>query len=249
MTQLVPTAPALGASRSFSRLLPLHASRATLAWRAGLHAPGGAALTKRLLRELTTSRSDVLLHLSPAWGRAIDEIMRRPHRPRVRLALVGADGEPRCDERYTLRREGAPSATGLVVGSVDIVFGEGLTSRRHPEDGWLAEAGRILRSGGRLAFHELAGTRVAASHPLETGGELLTTKEWQRTLERHGFAVEQMWTAAWGWPSTWSLLRGAGFGAWWGHQQQWRKLAKTCHASRLMAREDILGVAIIARRR
>lgn len=249
MTQLIPAASPLGAGRSFANLWPQHESRATLAWRAGFHAPGGVALTKRLVRELATSRSDVLLDLSPATGRAIDEVMRRPHRPAVRMALVEADGEPRHDDKYTLRREGTPSATGLVVGSVDLVLAQGLTRRRHPEDGWLAEAGRVLRSDGRLALHELAGTRAGASHPLETGGELLTTTGWQRTLDRHGLVVEQMWTAAWQWPSIWSVVRGAGAGAWWVHQRRWRKLATSWHASRLVGRDDILGVAIIARRR
>lgn len=244
MTQLAPAALALGEARASASLRSDPGARAKLAWCGGLHAPGGRALTKRLVRELETSRSDVLLHLSPAWGRAMDEIMRRPHRPGLRMARVQAERKGRYEGPYTHLREGTPWATGLVAGSVDIVVGQALTTHGHPTERWLAEASRILRSAGHLALHELAAARVGVPHPLETGDEVLTTTGWQRALDGHGFVVEQMWTVPWRWPSNWRLIRDAGLGAWWARR---RRLPG---ARRLMARgEDLLGVAVIARRR
>ncbi|MEM6791039.1 MAG: hypothetical protein AAF715_26205 [Myxococcota bacterium] len=236
-----------------------------VAWRTGLHEPGGQELTRWMMQRLDVARASMLAHLTPQWGSALTELMKREHRPAVRIAVV-PDGQRRAhhDHRHTLWREGTPLDTGLVVGSVDAVVGEGAVGA-DPTGGrrTLQEASRVLRSGGLLALHELGRASTAgavdhplAVHPLGLGQQELRTPEgWQKELAAAGFSVIEMAESPWRVPTWRGLIQEVGLAQCFGRAHRLRRLdgsGVTCRRVRRGAEQDaadLVGVAFVARRR
>jgi len=222
-------------------------ARALLAWRAGLHRPGGAALTRWLGARLDPRRTDFVVHLAPRWGGAMSELMRRPVRPAVRVA-VAPEGQS-GDGRHTLRREGKPHQTGLVVSSVDLVIAEGPGIDGPERRGaWLSEVSRVLRSGATAALHLLAGR---GEHPFRSGEAIPSPWMWERALDDVGLRCVEMQTAPWRWPAWWTLAAETGFGRYLRDAHRLARLDERGTARRqLRARcASALGLAVIACRR
>lgn len=227
-----------------------HEIRRLAAWRTGLHRPGGARLTAWMMSQVPLDRELVLANVSPQWGGAMVHVVG-DRRPKVRVAVARED-DPSVDGRYTLWRRGTPGDTGLVVGSVDVVIGEGVVDLDEDDaEACLAEASRVLRGGGKLAFHVLA-RRAGASpvaHPVLPGRELWTPRQWAQALLAHGLRPVAMHACTWRRP-TWISLALEG-GTWNCIRRGQRLRQLGVPSSDRVEREpaDLVGLAFYAVRR
>jgi SAM-dependent methyltransferase len=127
----------------------------------GLVEPGGPELTTRLVEGLGIGPGDRVVELGPGFGVTAQGLLKaRPG------SYVGVDADPVAVARLRERlggpgrtfREAPVDATGLEDGSASAVVVSGLLTRL-PEEAQgavIAEAARLLRSGGRLGLHEVA---------------------------------------------------------------------------------------------
>ena len=127
----------------------------------GLVEPGGPELTDRLVEGLGVGPGERLVEIGPGFGVTTERLLRaRPG------SYVGVDPDPVAVARLSERlrgpgrsfREAPVDATGLEDGSASVVVVSGLLTRL-PGEGKaavIAEAARLLRSGGRLGLHEVA---------------------------------------------------------------------------------------------
>jgi SAM-dependent methyltransferase len=127
----------------------------------GLVEPGGPELGARLVEGLGVGPADRVVEIAPGYGVTAERVLKaRPG------SYVGVDPDPVAVMRLRERlggpgrsfREAPVDATGLEGGSASAVVVSGLLSRLPAEgkDAVIAEAARLLRSGGRLAVHEVA---------------------------------------------------------------------------------------------
>ena len=122
--------------------------------------PGGLGLTRRLLEALRIGQADEVVEFAPGLAATArltldchplryTAVERDPAAvERVRRLLAGPD--QRCVA-------GSAEDSGLAGGSATVVYGEAMLSMQLPDarDRIVAEAGRLLRPGGRYAIHEL----------------------------------------------------------------------------------------------
>ena len=127
----------------------------------GLVEPGGRELSDRLVEGLGVGPGERVVEIAPGFGVTAERVLKaRPG------SYVGVDPDPVAVARLSERlrgpgrsfREAPVDATGLEDGSASAVIVSGLLTRL-PAEGKaavIAEAARILRSGGRLGLHEVA---------------------------------------------------------------------------------------------
>ncbi len=129
---------------------------------------GGEAMTRRMCEGARVGEGSRVVDLAPGYGATgalLNDVNLRSytavclddaHAQSVRARVTGP-------ERATL--VAAPDRTGLPTGEATSVVGEGLlTGVSDPtKRAILAEAARILRPGGLVAFHELCALRNAWS--------------------------------------------------------------------------------------
>ncbi|GAA4806151.1 class I SAM-dependent methyltransferase [Tomitella cavernea] len=167
--------------------------------------PGGREMTDALLTAARVPGADVV-ELAPGLGRTAALILEAGPR-----SYTGVDEDPdavlstraNISGRGTVRE--APAAeTGLEDASADLVVGEAMLTMQSPrgKDAIVAEAARVLRTGGRYAVHELAiepdtlddeqktEIRKALARSIKVNARPLTTHEWTALFEKHGFRVE-----------------------------------------------------------
>lgn len=169
--------------------------------------PGGAELTKTMLRHLRLRGADVV-ELAPGLGAtAADILEHRPHsylgieRDRDAAVTVEAvlDGAGRCIVADA-------AATTLPDASADVVIGEAMLSMQtdRAKSAIMGEVRRVLRPGGRYAIHELALTpddltgevkenvRTALARSAKVNARPLTVAEWELLCTEHGLRVERV---------------------------------------------------------
>lgn len=170
--------------------------------------PGGLELTRRLLDELNITINDEVVEFAPGWG--IAERMTEEREPSRYTAVereAAAAEQLRKFVSGPPRRciQGSAEQTGLPNNFATVVYGEAMLSMQVPstKERIVAEAGRLLRPGGRYGIHELClvpegldqQTRESIdkelSKQLHVGVRLLTIPEWRELLERHGFVVDR----------------------------------------------------------
>jgi threonine dehydrogenase-like Zn-dependent dehydrogenase len=100
--------------------------------------------------------------------------------------------------------------TGLANAQASVVYGEAMLTMQgqNQKVAIIAEAARLLRSGGRYGIHELClvpdelpqETRDLIEHDLTTtihvGARPLTIPEWHALLTEHGFSITHCVTAS-----------------------------------------------------
>lgn len=173
--------------------------------------PGGLKLTLAMLTHADLVGADVV-EFAPGLGRTAAEILKA--KP---ASYVGVDRDPQAKaivERIVAPASGQcvnadASDTGLESGSADVVVGEAMLSMQteRGKDAIVAEATRLLRSGGRYAIHELGlrpdnlpearktQVRRDVARAIKVNARPLTVAEWKDLLERHGFEIEWIDTA------------------------------------------------------
>jgi SAM-dependent methyltransferase len=172
--------------------------------------PGGIGLTRTLLSDADVTDADVL-ELAPGLGRTATEILARGPR-----SYVGAEQDPDAARsvRNVISGRGEvwvvdAANTGLPDASKDVVVGEAMLTMQgdRAKHAIVAEASRVLRSGGRYAIHELALTpdtisdevktdvRQSLARAIKVNARPLTVAEWTRLLADHGLVVDHVATA------------------------------------------------------
>ncbi|WP_182359055.1 class I SAM-dependent methyltransferase [Tomitella gaofuii] len=169
--------------------------------------PGGREMTDALLAAARIPGADVV-ELAPGLGRTAALILEAGPR-----SYTGVDEDPDAvlSTQASIGGRGAvreaPAAeTGLDDASADLVVGEAMLTMQSPrgKDAIIAEAARVLRTGGRYAVHELAiepdtlddeqktEIRKALARSIKVNARPLTTQEWTALFEKHGFRVESV---------------------------------------------------------
>jgi Methyltransferase domain len=186
----------------------------------GLLVPGGRELSARLVEALGVGPADRVVHLGAGLGWGSPPILAtRPGE------YVAVEADPLAQARLRQRvagpgrtgRQRPPEATGLPEGSASVVVVDGLLSALPDpaKAAVLAEAARLLPSGGRLGLHELA---VAPSEdgepPADVGGgpwlHPLTPDGWREVVRAARFVPTGSRTAPLETPLVRDLMRDAG---------------------------------------
>lgn len=168
--------------------------------------PGGLGLTQRLIDGLAVASSDDLVEFAPGLGVTADLLLDRHPR-----SYVGVERDRDAAALIARRLHanarivtGSAERSGLADGSASVVIGEAMLTMN--PDGHrraiIAEAWRLLRSGGRYGIHELAivpddapaavraDIESALSSSIHVGARPLTAVEWRTLLEDAGFVTE-----------------------------------------------------------
>lgn len=169
--------------------------------------PGGLELTRAMLERLDVQPTDAVIEFAPGLGvTARLALARQPvsytavERDEAAAAAVGrylrGSGQ-RC-------QLGSAEQTGLPEQSATVVYGEAMLTMQGPEQKRriVAEAFRLLRSGGRYGIHEMCLTpddlpslvQEAISREMSgnihVGARPLTVREWRELFEGAGFRIE-----------------------------------------------------------
>lgn len=173
--------------------------------------PGGLGLTRTLLAESRPTGADVV-ELAPGLGRTAGEIIALSPR-----SYRGVEADPdaaRATEKVIAPIgsvvTGDAASTGLPDADADLVIGEAMLTMQgeKAKAAIVAEAVRLLRSGGRYAIHELAlvpesigdevktDIRHALARSIKVNARPLTLPEWEELLTGHGLVVDHVHTTA-----------------------------------------------------
>jgi hypothetical protein len=167
--------------------------------------PGGLELTRRLLTSLAIDRADDVVEFAPGLG--ITAQLTLAHHPRSYTAVERDSAAAAQVAKYLsgakqICKLGTAEETGLPSASANVVYGEAMLSMQPAtaKVRIVAEAARLLKSGGRYGIHELclvddADEAVAAavardlSDEIHVGVKPLTVGAWRRLLEEAGLTV------------------------------------------------------------
>lgn len=175
--------------------------------------PGGRGLTERMLDALATGPGDDVVELAP--GRGATASLTMASRPR---SYIGVEADARwaarladmfADDPSVTMEHADAGATGLTGGAASVVYGEAMLTMHSTEHKRriVAEACRVLRSGGRYGIHELcivpdgtpedvkATIRRDLSLSIHVGARPLTLTEWGALFDEAGLTVEVVETA------------------------------------------------------
>ncbi|WP_406841519.1 methyltransferase domain-containing protein (plasmid) [Streptomyces sp. AHU1] len=172
--------------------------------------PGGARMTEQLLDRAELTGAHVV-ELAPGLGLTARSILSR--KP---ASYTGVEADPQAAAlvRKAIAAGGTcvvadAGATGLPADTADVVLGEAVltmqsaTTKRRI----VAEAVRLLKSGGRYAIHELAlvpdnvadvivtDIRTSLARAMKVNARPLMIKEWRELLSDAGLTVESVDTA------------------------------------------------------
>jgi SAM-dependent methyltransferase len=172
--------------------------------------PGGVRLTRQMLDALAIGPQDRVVEFAPGLGVTARMVLQKHP-----LAYWGVERDPAAAEH--LRRQFAGTSTQIVRGqaedsglpeaSASVVYGEALLSMQNPrqKNQIVAEACRLLRTGGRYGIHEICWMpddipdhvrhkiQAAISREIHVGVQPLCRSEWIRLLEQNGLKVT--WSA------------------------------------------------------
>lgn len=172
--------------------------------------PGGRKLTEAMVAALPVEGSD-LVELAPGVGLTARLLLARGPASYVGIEenadAAGLTASVVGDRGRVVT--GNARATGLADGSADLVVGEAmLTMHTDPAKAQIVtEVARVLRPGGRYAFHELAlvpdaipeevatEVRRGLARSIKVNARPLTLSEWRALLTEHGLEVERVQTA------------------------------------------------------
>jgi len=170
--------------------------------------PGGRELTSQLLTSLDIGPDDDVVEFAPGLGvtarltlergpRTYTGVERDEHAAQTVARMLTGRGQ-RCIQ-------GSAERTGLPDSSVSVVYGEAMLSMQPAtaKARIVAEAARVLRSGGRYGIHELCLTPDGVDDAIRTaierdltddihvGVRPLTIGEWRELLAGAGLQVRE----------------------------------------------------------
>lgn len=174
--------------------------------------PGGLELTRQLLDALAFGESDDVLEFAPGLG--VTARMTLARKPRSYTAIERDREAAAVVNRYLSGENqrcvvGTAEQTHLPDASASVVYGEAMLSMQptSTKSRIVAEAARLLRSGGRYGIHELClvpddldqSTRDAIQRGLtdeiHVGVRPLSVLEWRELLASVGLTIVAETTA------------------------------------------------------
>ena len=169
--------------------------------------PGGLELTRVMLERLNIQSQDEVVEFAPGLG--VTARLTLSCQPASYTAVERDEAAAKEIQSYlTGARQrcqlGSAEQTGLPAESVTVVYGEAMLTMQGPEQKCriIAEAFRLLKSGGRYGIHELSLTpddlpetvqediSREMSRNIHVGGRPLTAREWRELLNEAGFKIE-----------------------------------------------------------
>ncbi|MDE5430396.1 class I SAM-dependent methyltransferase [Elizabethkingia meningoseptica] len=175
--------------------------------------PGGKFLTEKMLKQLDINECDTVTEFAPGLGFTAGEILK--YNPGSYTGIDADENAVAFLKRKfigtkALLRNGHAAQTGLEPESQTKVLGEAMLTMHadHRKAEIIKEAHRILKSGGLYAIHELAlmpeklDDKMKAhiqrelAEVIKVNARPLTPEEWKHTLEKDGFTILKMETAA-----------------------------------------------------
>jgi SAM-dependent methyltransferase len=176
--------------------------------------PGGREATEWLLQQCQLNEQDDVVEFAPGLGVTARRILRRSPKSYVGIerdaTAVAFSTDALTNAGYPEARivGGDASHVPLADGCASLVVGEAMLSMQ-PEalkTAIMAEAGRLLRRGGRYAIHELALApedidesqastlqRDLSKH-IHVGVRIGTIREWKQLLADAGFVIDVVTT-------------------------------------------------------
>ncbi|MEO6982489.1 MAG: class I SAM-dependent methyltransferase [Edaphobacter sp.] len=165
--------------------------------------PGGIELTRQMLDVLAIRPQDRVVEFAPGLGVTARMVLdKRPQ------AYWGVEREPsaarRLQERFTESNTqivlASAEQSGLPDACASVVYSEALLSMQTPQqkDRIVAEACRLLSTGGRYGIHELCllpndipdhlrlEIQAAMSKDIHVGVQPLSRDEWIRLFRQNG---------------------------------------------------------------
>ena len=168
--------------------------------------PGGLELTHKMLERLEITPHDDVVEFAPGLGVTARTVLAKS--PRTYTG-VERDPDAAANVQKYLRGGsqrcviGRTEETGLEDESASVLYGEALLTMQtaKSKERIVAEAFRVLRSGGRYGIHEIALTpdnidqktretiEKDLQHSIRVGARPLTATQWRQMLEDAGFEV------------------------------------------------------------
>lgn len=176
--------------------------------------PGGLGLTKHLLTRLKVTTSDTVVEFAPGLGSTACMLLQA--KPSSYTGLEkDADAAAWSQSNLPVSEStkvvvGSAEQTGLVDGTASVIVGEAMLTMNTPaqKQRIVAEAFRVLKSGGRYGIHEmvLVPDDISAEHKnniekdlsaaIHVGARPLTETEWVELLTDAGFRLISVQHAA-----------------------------------------------------
>ena len=172
--------------------------------------PGGLELTRKMLDALAITPEDRVIEFAPGLGITARMTLQKQLR-----SYQAVEREPCAVENLREQLKGTcaeivqrrAQETGLPGGSASVVYGEAMLSMQNAEDKSriVAEAGRLLQTGGRYGIHELCfrsdhvsdhlrrEIQGAMAKEIHVGVQPLLRCEWASLFENHDIKV--IWSA------------------------------------------------------
>jgi SAM-dependent methyltransferase len=174
--------------------------------------PGGLELTRHMLSSLDVNDRDCVVEFAPGLGVTAQMTLRRNP---AQYIGIEQDEAAASSVRAYLKGEGrrcivaSAEHTGLPDQSASVVYGEAMLTMQSPvqKQRIIAEAKRLLRSGGKYAIHEMClvpddlepavkdGIQKDLSQAIRVNARPLTIPEWKQLLEENGFVLTHVRTA------------------------------------------------------
>ena len=190
--------------------------------------PGGLELTRVMLDRLDIQSRDDVVEFAPGLGVTARMTLKREP---FSYTAVERDETAAAEVRQYLagpRRRcqlGSAEQTGLPDRCATVVYGEAMLTMQGPEQKRriIAEAYRLLKSGGRYGIHELSLTpddlpgavqediSREMSRNIHVGARPLTAREWRELLTGAGFRIDFEATAPMHLLEPGCLVRDEGF--------------------------------------
>ena len=197
--------PSLSGRRLDYQRMPGHGLLARMGKR--VLRPGGFELTQQMLDGLEIGLEDDVVEFAPVLGVTARAALEREPRP-----YIGIEGDERAAKQVRSYLEGdeqlclvgSTDETELPDASASVVYGAAMLTmqtERHKAE-IVAEAARVLRSGGRYGIRELAlqpyglseepkqEIQQALSGTIRIGARPLTPSEWPILLDGEGVQIE-----------------------------------------------------------
>lgn len=169
--------------------------------------PGGKELTQAMLKNLAIKSCDKVVEFAPGMGYTARLCLQ--HNPDSYTAIEQNQDAVEIVRQYLTGKnqrciQGNAQESGLANGAATVVYGEAMLTMQSDQrkNQIIAEAARILETGGRYGIHELClvpnniseqkkrAIHKELSETIKHSAKPITPDEWKALMRANGFEVE-----------------------------------------------------------